>query len=425
MTAPTLSLTPRPEVAVGVSASAVLGAELLALPVPELERRVLQEAERNPALSVRLRRCCPSCGRALVTGRCRRCGRPGIESWPEDVIAETSAPDRLHRDALAVGPAALAPVVAAVVAALDGRGLLDAAARAELAGAGVDHAQLAVVIEALRAVGPPGVAAETVQQNLLLQLDAAPLAVTEKARARRLLSEHAATLEAGRLGSIAAALGCAVADVEALLARMRRLLRPYPGLGGPDPGIPAPPPAPPDLIFEVDRDGRTIRVELPERDRLLVEIDAGYRRLGRAAGPEALDQLRQARAFVGHLERRWSTLHRIGRLLAEHHAAPLLAGSTAFARITRAEAAGQLGVHASTVSRAVRHRRARLPDGSVVALPGLFGTSHDVRAVIAELTGRVPRPSDQAIAALLADRGYRIARRTVTKHRLALGITAR
>lgn len=426
VTAPGLTLAPRPEVAVGVSASAVVGAQLLVLPVPELERRVVEEAERNPALSVRLRPCCLRCGGSLITGRCRRCGgRSSTESWPEHLTAATSAVDQLLRDALEVVPTALAPMVGAVVAALDGRGLLDAQARAELADAGVDRAELAVVVEALRTVGPPGVAAATVAQNLLLQLDAAPLAATEKALARLLLTEHAADLEAGRLESAAAALGRPVHELEALLDRMRRLLRPYPGLDGPGREVSAMPPAPPDLVFEADEGGRAVRVELPERSRLLVEVDTSYRRLAGEAGPRARDHLRQARTFVSHLERRWSTLGGIGRLLAERHAPQLLAGSTAFVRLTRVEAADRLGVHPSTVSRAVQHRRARLPDGSVVALHSLFGTAHDVRAVIAELSQGVPRLSDRAIAELLAGRGYRVARRTVTKHRLALGIAAR
>jgi len=74
-------------------------------------------------------------------------------------------------------------------------------------------------------------------------------------------------------------------------------------------------------------------------------------------------------------------------------------------------------VHASTVSRAVRHRSARLVDGTTVPLRRLFGAHHDVRAAVAELVRREPRPSDAAIAAALAEQGHHIARRTVAKYR--------
>jgi len=56
-------------------------------------------------------------------------------------------------------------------------------------------------------------------------------------------------------------------------------------------------------------------------------------------------------------------------------------------------------------------------DGTVIPLRRLFGAHHDVRAAVAELVRREPRPSDAAVAAELAERGYRIARRTVAKYR--------
>ena len=115
-------------------------------------------------------------------------------------------------------------------------------------------------------------------------------------------------------------------------------------------------------------------------------------------------------------------LHGIGDLLAAHHGDRLADGSTGFRPLTRAQAAQRLGVHESTISRAVAHRGAALVNGRIVALSTMFGSKQDAYAAVAELCSTRPRPPDREVVRVLAERGITLSRRTVAKYRLALGL---
>lgn len=399
-------MTPRLEPAIRtelrLNVSAIAAASLLAMPTASLYDAVLAEAERNAALVVRHRPICSRCGRRLAGG-CASCGPAVLDAEP---VAAVSTWEQLRGDALAAAPTRLSGVVTAVLATLDERGLLTTAARDRLLATGTSQADLDQAIDTIREVGPPGVASASPAEGLLAQLDHAPLGPADRALAHRLLTVHAARLEDGDLAGITAAEGCAPEVVRDLLARLSRLLRPYPCL---DDGATGPPPRPPDLIFVAD--GEAVRAVVTEAEALTLEVDPDQ-------SPAAVHD---ARTLVSRVSRRWTMLRRLGDLLAEHHATPLLAGSTAFPPLTQAGAAARLGVHESTVSRAVAHRDARLVTGQVIELSRMFGTHHDARAAVAELCAAIPRQSDRRIAELLAARGIVLSRRTVAKYRLDSG----
>jgi RNA polymerase sigma-54 factor len=99
------------------------------------------------------------------------------------------------------------------------------------------------------------------------------------------------------------------------------------------------------------------------------------------------------------------------------------------------EVSEQVGVHESTVSRATTHKYAHTPRGTFelkhffsVAITGLDGQSVAATAVKAQLRRLIQdetpgKPySDQALVTVLADRGIKLARRTVAKYRDQLGI---
>jgi RNA polymerase sigma-54 factor len=91
--------------------------------------------------------------------------------------------------------------------------------------------------------------------------------------------------------------------------------------------------------------------------------------------------------------------------------------------LTHAEIAAEVGVHPSTVSRAVMHRYLRLPSGRVVPLASLFCRDAGAPAALATVIEREAQPhSDAELARELARLGHRVARRTVAKYRAGLGI---
>jgi RNA polymerase sigma-54 factor len=84
-----------------------------------------------------------------------------------------------------------------------------------------------------------------------------------------------------------------------------------------------------------------------------------------------------------------------------------------------------LGVHESTVSRAVQGKSVELPSGRVVPLSDLFGRSRSVHECLRGLVAAEDVPSsDGDLARALADRGHVVSRSAVRKYRQQLGIPA-
>jgi RNA polymerase sigma-54 factor len=91
--------------------------------------------------------------------------------------------------------------------------------------------------------------------------------------------------------------------------------------------------------------------------------------------------------------------------------------------MTRAELARRVGVHESTISRAVANKGIALPDGRIVPLARFFDRSLSVRDRIKELVGQEQKPlTDDQIASVLSRDGIKVARRTVAKYRSIEGI---
>ena len=91
--------------------------------------------------------------------------------------------------------------------------------------------------------------------------------------------------------------------------------------------------------------------------------------------------------------------------------------------LTRAQIATEMGVHESTISRAVSNKTVMLPNRKVVALSSFFDRSLNVRTVLKELIQNEKKPlSDAKLVTLLNERGFNVARRTVAKYRLMEGI---
>lgn len=336
----------------------------------------------------------------------------------------------------------LAPPVRAAAAylagCLDDRGYLDGALDELADAAGLAPGQAAAALAALQACEPAGVGARDLAECLALQLVdrgwPGPRAAALVARLDLVAKGDAAAL--GR------ALGLAPAAAAAAIAAIRGLA-PHPF----DAGAPALPLVP-DLAAErAPGGGWSVR---------LVRGGIGRLRLDRALAAQAAaqgfaaDRRAEAEAFLAALRFRGRTLLRIGRALARHQHAALDGGEAALRPLTRAALAGALGLHPSTVGRAVAGK-AMLAEGRLwplatffsAALPaaaetgaaaGAAAATSDagrsvagaaVRQMIARAIAEEPaeaRLSDAALVARLHAAGVDIARRTVAKYRQGMRI---
>jgi RNA polymerase sigma-54 factor len=417
-----LQMTMAPTVRMEVSPAQVAFSEMLVLPCAALESLVEAELSTNAALERLDAGECPICRGAWST-RCPACAVPR-RNRPTQVVEDigdgaAAEPDThaLLRAVRLETTAREARIAECVVDSLDEHGRLDRSCM-EIAGElGVPEPAVARVLDVVREIGPPGIGATSVSECLLLQLDALGLDDDCARLARAVIADHLPALARGRFVSIAKALGVSRADIEEVLALIRRRLRPYPAFDG-NASSRSSYVVPDVVIREHDRIAGTFTVELVEPALMRLGI-----RSDRSAPADG--SIARAKAFLAHLHDRWDTLRRVTEYTVQRQQEFLVAGETELEPLTRAEVAAALDLHESTVSRAVADKFALLPDGTTVPLSRFFGVSGGVDGELRKLLESADGPmSDQRLADRLREAGYPIARRTVAKHRARLGFAA-
>ena len=389
-------------------------AEILALDSAELAEAIGRELDENPALE----------RREFVPGWSEGGGDGGALA---QVPAATTAAETMLSE---LGPMLRGrePAVAEyLLASLDRRGFLRASAEEVASVLRVDRDLVERVLGLVRAAGPPGLAAPDLRSCLLCQLAAAGDADDPVASlARRIVESHLHDLAAGRLRLIARSLDSCEHEVARAVERVAAL-DPSPGAGlG---GGPVAPPAVPDVVIRTAGDDPPeLIVKVAEEARFALALSPAYvDALGGQPGATGLghvrSQLAKANDFIGRLGRRWCTMRAVAEVAAERQRRFLLGEAVYPAALTRAAVAAELGVHESTVSRAVAGRHVLLPSGRLVPMASLFPARPGVRDELARLVAEERRPlSDAALVEALTARGFRVARRTVAKYRGAAGI---
>jgi RNA polymerase sigma-54 factor len=382
-------------------------AHTLALSPAEVDEAVAAEIDANPALER-----VDSARTGGARTPCLPAPRPFREGLAIDAVAALAPADHA--------------VAEAIVGSLDDRGLLDSSHEEVARVARVPERRVAAVLRALRDVWPPGVGARSARECLLWQIETLEERGEAGGLVRALVTEHLDLLARGAYAEIAGRTGATRAEVVAARDLIRERLRPFPALQLDDAGRDA---VRPDVVFAI-REGR-VTAELVEPRRVRLRIDPlwsalahGERGVGAQEQAAAQARVERARTFLARLEQRWTTMLAVARRVAERQEAAIRCDDPRCQRpLTRAELAGDLGVHESTVSRAVAGRHALLPSRRLVALSEFFVTSRSVRAVLGDLVAGEQRPlSDAELRERLAQRGFVLARRTVAKHRERLGI---
>jgi RNA polymerase sigma-54 factor len=413
-----LELAMAPRLGLEVSPALIAFSEMLMLPFVAMQSVVEDELFANAALERLEAEDCPVC-RSAWRARCPVCSIPPrgrtdsrLADVPEGSLTEPDTHALLRAVRLET-TAAERPIVEYVVDSLDEHGLLDRPPAQIAAELGVAKSAVLRVLEVIRSSGPPGIGATSVSECLLLQLDALDLADDQAWLARAVIAGHLPALARGHFSRIAAALGVSRAQVQQVLQLIRRRLRPYPAFDGNAPAV-ASYVVPDVVVRESDEPAGFFTVEL---------VEPALLRLGvrETAGESA----RRAKSLLGQLHDRWDTLRRVAEYTVERQREFLVQGPAALQPLTRAEVAGALDLHESTVSRAIADKYALLPDGIIVPLSRFFGASGGLDEELRKLLESADGPmSDQCLADRLRAAGYPIARRTVAKHRARLGFAS-
>lgn len=327
----------------------------------------------------------------------------------------------------------LYPVVEHVVYSLDQNGRLADSAEQIARDLVIPVALAEEAIEVVRGFDPPGMAAKDLRDCLLMQLDSMSYV---RPLTYELVERHLDDLAMNRLPKIAKETGATIPEIQESWNFIRYHLNPHPGAAF-QTGNNAP--VVPDVIVE-EVDGkfevRTERGQIPE-----LGISSVYRGLLKEArsDPKVYEYLRRkidaAKWFIEAIHQRQNTIHRIASEIVRRQEGFLRRGIRALQPLKMQEVADAVGVHISTVSRAISGKYIETPQG-IFELKRFFsgGTVTDsgdmmsqqaVKDSLREIVEKEDKTnplSDDQLVEELAKRGIHIARRTVTKYRKTLGI---
>lgn len=296
--------------------------------------------------------------------------------------------------------------------------------------------QLLVAEQALRIVqrlDPPGVGARTLKECLLLQLTPGMPFYEEL---RVLISNHLEDMENNRLPQISKKTGLSIETIQEVWHELRKL-KPKPGADFNESTVPS---VTPDVFVERNDDGKYV-VRLEDGQLPSLYISPYYRKLLRDEGtsPETREYIKRkvnsAQWLIESIEQRRSTLTRVAQAIADHQTRFLEDGPEYIEPLKMQQIADKVGVHVTTVSRAVDDKWIQTPRG-IFPLKRFFvggTTSADgeevawdrVRIKLQEIIDSEDKTaplSDDAIVEALAKAGITVARRTVTKYRKAMNI---
>ncbi len=295
--------------------------------------------------------------------------------------------------------------------------------------------EILAVLRQVQRFDPAGVGARDLAECLRLQLGALPEDTNGRAVALQISDCGIERLPRLGIDALARELRCTPDEAATGLALLRTL-DPRPGaqIGA----LPVDTYVTPDAV--IWRQQGTWRVALASNHSPRLTIHRGYEQMlaKGSAGADAgylRGRLQEARWLLKNIEARGETLLKVVRCLVREQSGFLEFGAQALRPLTLREVAGEVGLHESTISRAISRKYVRTPRGTL-ALRSFFASGIDtdgggeasstaIQAMIRRLIdAENPRKplSDARLAETLKSTGVPVARRTVAKYREAMNI---
>ncbi|MEK6248230.1 MAG: RNA polymerase factor sigma-54, partial [Planctomycetales bacterium] len=280
---------------------------------------------------------------------------------------------------------------------------------------------------------PPGVGARNDRECLLLQLT--PGMVMHK-ELQTLISDHLEDLANNRLPLISRKTGYSIEKIHQIWDELKKL-NPHPGSFFKNAQIQA---VTPDVYLERDDEGKfTVRIDDDRTPHLI--ISKHYRNIlsnpneSRETKEFIKRKINAAQWLIESIQQRRSTVERVTKAIVEHQTEFLEKGPEAIEPLKMHQIADKVGVHVTTVSRAVDDKwiqtaRGIFPlkrffVGGTVSADGEEIAWDAVRLKLQEIIDQEDKQkpfSDDELVKQLAKHGLKVARRTVTKYRKSMGI---
>ena len=294
--------------------------------------------------------------------------------------------------------------------------------------------EVEAVLHRVQSLDPPGVGARDLRECLLIQLHQIPDATRIRDLAISVCQHHFEALSKNDTEQIRRALRLSAQDMAGIAALIRSL-HPRPGTLIADI---QPQYVIPDVIVRKGENAWTVELNPETAPRLRVNPD--YAKLVRRADQSddnncLKSHLQEARWFIKSLASRNDTVLRVASKIVELQRDFLDYGEEAMKPMVLRDIAEALELHESTVSRVTTQKYMYTPRGTfefkyffsshVSTDSGGECSSTAIRAFIRKLVAaeNPQKPlSDNKIAAVLAEQGIKVARRTVAKYREGMGV---
>jgi len=280
----------------------------------------------------------------------------------------------------------------------------------------------------VQSLDPAGVGAKGVRECLLLQLESRN---GRDGVAWKIVSDHLKLVETRQFKELAKVLGRPMEHIQIALDVIRHL-DPYPGLRYSDRGARQ---VEPDVY--IFKEGDEFIIQLNDDDLPQLRLNAQYRKmLDRDAEPNkeirnyVKDRYAAALQLIKNIEQRKQTILKVCQSIVRRQLEFLDHGIDQLKPMMIKEVAEEIGVHPSTVSRAVANKYADTPQGVFElryffseAVHGTAGSATPLlilkRRVKKMIEDEDPqRPlTDEQITARLKSEGIDVTRRTVAKYR--------
>ncbi|MBE4584261.1 RNA polymerase factor sigma-54 [Vibrio navarrensis] len=279
---------------------------------------------------------------------------------------------------------------------------------------------------------PLGVASQNLQECLLLQLATFPAETPWLSEAKLILLEHIEALGNRDYKLIVKEAKLKEEDLREALKLIQQL--------DPRPGSKINPTEAEYVIPDVSvfKESGKWSVAINPDSIPKLKVNQQYAQLGRGNSADSQyirSNLQEAKWLIKSLESRNETLLKVARCIVEHQHDFFEYVEEAMKPMVLNDVAMAVEMHESTISRVTTQKFMHTPRG-IFELKYFFSShvstdnggecsSTAIRALIKKLVAaeNIAKPlSDSKIAALLADQGIQVARRTIAKYRESLGI---
>lgn len=302
----------------------------------------------------------------------------------------------------------------------------------------LDEAMLKQALTALKKFDPAGVAAADLNESLILQIERLGECAAKSA-ALHIVRNALDSIDGNRSQTLARIKKrLPQTDGGTLEAALDLIasLNPFPAAGFASSTLT--PYIRPDVRVEESKDGWT--VSFNEDAQPALQLNHEYCGLMPSEGvsPEWKEKIGEARQYLDALELRKATVVRLAEYIVKHQADFFTFGEIGLVPLLMKDAAAELGVAESTVSRAANQKYLSCPRG-VFPLHYFFTSAVQTessgeifsqtaaKAVLSQLIDNEDKHkphTDETIVRLLKLRGIEVSRRTVAKYRESLGIPA-